>query len=440
MNVSLEGNKNGRARTEWFTHSRLGLFIHWGIFSGSGYEGSWGIYRDEQTLDDYSRYFERFDPDLFDPKDWAKRARKAGMKYVVIMTKHHDGFCLWDSKYTEYKAPMTPGGKDVLTPIVDAFREEGLRIGFYYSLLDWNHPHFPIDPIHPLRNLPDVLQKNRNRDIKIYQQYMKDQITELLTQFGAIDYLWFDFSYSEWGELREPGKSHNDWDSAGLLDLINTLQPDCLVNDRLGLPLRGGYFPDVMTPEQYVPLSTWEANGAEVVWESCLTLGGMWAYSNRDWEQKSPGQLIRSLVDIVSQSGNMLLNVGPTARGEFSKTQKKQLKALQYWMRRHQRAIVGCGASDFSAPKDCRYTQSGNKLYLHVFSWPIGRIHLQGLGDRVVSAKFVHDDSDVKVVRYKSEDEDYWVPKVPPGTVSLEVPIKRPTKFVTVIEIMLAPD
>ena len=165
----------------------------------------------------YGKYFEHFDPDLYDPRAWARAAKEAGMKYAVITTKHHEGFCLWDSKWTDYKAPNTPAGRDLLRPWVEAYREAGLKIGFYHSLIDWHHPQFPIDMYHPLRNRPDAAEMNKSRDIRKYAEYLHGQTRELMTQFGKIDIVWFDFSYPGREYKGLPGKGRDDWQSEKLL-------------------------------------------------------------------------------------------------------------------------------------------------------------------------------------------------------------------------------
>ena len=176
--------------TTWFVRDRFGLFIHWGLYALPA-RHEWVQNKEEIAPDEYeSRYFPRFDPDRLDPVAWAKAARAAGMKYFVITTKHHEGFCLWDSQFTDYKAPNTPAGRDLLREIVDAFRAEGIRVGFYYSLLDWHHPDFPIDVHHPLRNHPDAAKMNENRDVRKYAEYMRNQVRELLTNYGPVDVLW----------------------------------------------------------------------------------------------------------------------------------------------------------------------------------------------------------------------------------------------------------
>ncbi len=249
------------ANTGWFMQDRFGMFIHWGLYSLAA-RHEWVMNFEEIDPDTYRKYFEHFNPDLYDPAEWARTAVKAGMRYAVITTKHHEGFCLWDSKLTDYKATNTPYGQDILKSWVTAFREAGLKIGFYHSLLDWHHPDFPIDNCHPLRNHPDAIELNKQRDIRRYEAYLHGQVRELLTEFGKIDLIWFDFSYPERVYRGIPGKGRQDWGSEKLLALVRQLQPEIMVNNRLDLPYGAA---DFYTPEQYQPQSWPEVEGHPVV-------------------------------------------------------------------------------------------------------------------------------------------------------------------------------
>ncbi len=180
--------------SSWFVHDRFGMFIHWGVYALPA-RHEWVKSREEISDEDYQPYFDNFNPTLFDPKAWAGVAREAGMKYVIITTKHHEGFCLWDTQFTDHKVTNTPYGKDLIAPFIEAFRAEGIRIGFYYSIIDWHHPDFTIDIHHPLRNHPDAAEMNKSRDMTVYAEYMRNQMRELLTDFGQIDELFCDFSY-----------------------------------------------------------------------------------------------------------------------------------------------------------------------------------------------------------------------------------------------------
>ena len=200
--------------TAWFRHDRFGMFIHWGLYALPA-RHEWIKNIECIPEDHYQLYFDHFNPDLYDPREWARQAKAAGMKYAVLTTKHHEGFCLFDSQYTDYKSTNTLAGRDLVREYVDAFRAEGLRIGFYYSLIDWHHPHFTIDQIHPRRWDKDAFEQNQGRDMHIYAEYMRNQVRELLTNYGKIDILWFDFSYEKNPKYPEwmTGKGKDEWES-----------------------------------------------------------------------------------------------------------------------------------------------------------------------------------------------------------------------------------
>lgn len=416
---------------DWFVHDRFGLFIHWGLYALAA-RHEWVMNHEEIHPDTYRKYFEHFEPDLYDPVRWAKFAKEAGMRYVVFTTKHHEGFALWDSSLTDYKVTNTPIGKDLLLPFVEAFRAEGLKIGFYHSLIDWHHPEFPIDEFHPQRNHEDFKRAASTRDITKYAEYLHGQVRELLTNYGKIDYLWFDFSYPKTDWKRFKGKGATDWQSESLEKMILELQPDIILNDRLDLG-RG-----VITPEQYQPRDMVIKDGQPVVWEACQTLNGSWGYDRDNLNWKSVDMLIKMLVDTVSKGGNLLLNVGPNGRGEFEQRAIERLQGIGQWMRLHAKAIYGATSSAYQAPADCRFTQRGNRLYLHIFSWPFQHIHLEGLLGRVKYAQFLHDASEVRLRNLSSEADSS--PTVPPGEagiLTLELPIQKPDVKVPVIELFL---
>ena len=419
------------ADTSWFVRDRFGMFIHWGIYA-LGARQEWLKKVEQMTDEQYQKYFDHFDPDLYDPRAWARAAKMAGMKYFVITTKHHDGFCLWDSKLTDYKATNTPYGKDVLEPMVQAFREEGLRVGFYHSLIDWHHPQFPIDHLHPLCSYPDSAKKNESRDIRKYQEYLHGQARELMTRFGRVDIVWFDFSYQ--GGAGYPGKGRDDWGSEELVKLVRELQPEIIINNRMDLP--GGA--DVVTPEQYQPETRpLDEDGNPQVWEGCQTFSGSWGYHRDEESWKSTKTLLWMLVDSVSKAGNLLLNVGPTARGEFDARAMDRLEGIGRWMRVNSRSIYGCTASEFDPPPDCRYTQNGKRLYLHFMNWPIRNVRLPGLWGRVEYAQFLHDASEVAVAEGKFEQIQTEGMVMEEKTVRLNLPAKQPDVVIPVIEIFL---
>lgn len=407
--------------TSWFVHDRFGMFIHWGLYALPA-RHEWVKHNEKIPDEKYDLYFKHFDPDLYNPELWAAAAADAGMKYFVVTTKHHEGFCLWDSALTDYKATRTPAGRDLLHPMVDAFRARNLRVGFYHSLIDWHHPQYVLDPYYgPLRGHPDRAELNRNRDQAKYAAYLHGQVRELLTEFGPVDILWFDFSYPK---PDGSGKGRDDWQSAKLLKLIRKLMPHAILDDRLDLP--DGW--DFKTPEQVQPREWVTVNGQKVVWEACQTFSGSWGYHRDEASWKSVEQLLLMLIDSVSKGGNLLLNVGPTGRGEFDARVLDRLAGLGQWMKRHSRSIYGCTQApvEFKTPQDCRLTYNPDKkrLYIHVLAWPVQELSVDGLTGRVDYAQLLNDASEVRVHEGES-------------TLVLKLPIRKPDVTIPVIELFL---
>lgn len=418
-----------------FRARRFGLFVHWGIYALPA-RHEWVQNRERIPDERYRVYFEHFDPDLYDPAVWARAARDAGMKYSVLTTKHHDGFCLFDSDLTDFKATNTPYGRDLVRPFVDAFRAEGLGVGFYHSLLDWHHPDYPPDAFHPRIDDEAWRKQAAGRDIAAYRRYLFGQVEELLTRYGEIDVMWFDFSFAE----REPaygfpGKGGEAWGAEELVRLVRRLQPRILVNNRIDLPAEA----DFVTPEQVQPHTNPTVDGREVPWEACQTLNGSWGYDRDNLDWKPPELLVKMLIDTVAKDGNLLLNVGPTGRGEFDDRALATLREIGGWTRRHGRAIHGAGRSEFTAPPDVRYTQAGDRLYVHVFSWPYRHLHLPGLAGRVRYAQLLHDASEVGVREYAGagSEANTGVRDIPEGTLTLQLPVQRPDVLVPVVELFL---
>jgi alpha-L-fucosidase len=426
--------------SNWFVHDRFGLFIHWGLYALPA-RHEW-VKQIEQIPDDvYDRYFAHFDPDLYEPELWAAAAAGAGMKYFVVTTKHHDGFCLWDSALTDYKVTNTPYGKDLIAPMVDAFRGQSMRVGFYHSLIDWHHPQFVIDDLHSMRNSPDRAELNKPRDQKKYAEYLRGQTRELLTGFGRVDLLFYDFSYPPGSHGRPDsyvGKGRLDWDSENLIKMVRELQPDILVDDRLDLSdVEGGW--DYRTPEQFMMRKWLEWEGQRVVWETCQTFSGSWGYHRDEATWKSVEQLLMLLIDTVGKGGNLLLNVGPTGRGEFDERALSRLSGMGEWMKRHGRSIYGCtqAPDEFKTPADCRLTYNPDKrrLYLHILNWPIRQLHLDGFAGKVEYAQLLNDASEVKfhaVAGHQAEVEGEAH-----DTLTLELPVVKPNVAIPVVELFL---
>ncbi len=417
----------------WFIESRFGMFIHWGTYAAAA-RHEWMKSHEKVGREPYLQYFNHFYPDLYDPQEWARMAAKAGMKYFVITTKHHEGFCLWDTQHTEYKATKTPWGKDLLKPMVEAFRAAGLRVGFYYSLIDWHHPHFTIDRFHPQRDDAEERAKNTQRDMRVYAQYMRDQVRELLTQFGPVDIIWYDFSYPG-----EDGKGRDDWEAEKLYELTRKLQPNILIDNRLDLPGSG----DFVTPEQFQPVAQpLDEHGQPAVWEACQTFSGSWGYHRDEATWKSVPQLLWMLIDGVSKNGNLLLNVGPTGRGEFDQRAQERLAGIGEWMKRHSRSIYGCGAAppELPCPQDCRltYNAAANRLYVHVLNWPMKHLWLQGDAyvRRVQYAQLLNDASEIQIKGIEPwQEENSGVKRG--AALGLTLPIIKPPVEIPVIELFL---
>jgi len=411
---------------------RFGLFIHWGLYSLAA-RHEWVKHNEEMSDEKYEQYFKHFDPDLYDPKLWAKSAADAGMKYFVVTTKHHEGFCLWDTKLTDYKSTKTPVKKDLLKPMVAAFREQNMRVGFYHSLIDWHHPHYVIDKYNtPLRNSKDRELLNKSRDQAKYAKYLHAQVRELLTKFGQIDICWFDFSYPK---PDGSGKGKDDWQSEKLLKLVRQLQPNIILNDRLDLP--SGW--DIKTPEQFQPQRRLHVDGKPVVWEACQTFSGSWGYHRDENTWKSTDQLIHMLIDTVSKGGNLLLNVGPTGRGEFDQRALDRLNAIGQWMRRHSRSIYGCtqAPEEFKTPQDCRltYNPKTKRLYIHIFAWPFVELHLEGFAGKIEYAQLLNDASEVKEEARPEWQHQFGDQHA--GTTTIRLPVVKPDVAVPVVEIFL---
>lgn len=419
-------------RMKWWTEARFGMFIHWGLYALPA-RHEWVKNYEQLSNEQYHKYFDLFNPDLYNPTEWAKAAKNAGMKYFVITTKHHDGFCLFDSEYTDYKAANTPCAKDLIKPMVEAFRAEGLKVGFYYSLIDWHHPDFTVDRYHPMRNNQDERAKNKDRDMNRYVEYLHNQVRELMTKYGTIDCLFLDFSYPG-----DDGKGRNDWQSEKLLDAIRELQPHIIVNDRLDLlDVPGGW--DFRTPEQFLPFNWITVDGKQVPWETCQTFSGSWGYHRDENTWKSVRQLLTLLIETVSKGGNLLLNVGPTGRGTFDNRAMQRLEGMGEWMKYNGRSIYGCtqAPEEFPAPNNTllTYNPETNRLYIHMLEWPMGKLHLPGFAGKIKYAQLLHDASEVRFTSRENWQSEYE--KVPDNVVTLDLPVLQPDTEIPVVELFL---
>lgn len=395
-------------RVDWFQKARFGMFIHWGLYSIPA-RGEWIRSTEEMPEDQYMRYFDEFQAQDFDPKAWARAAKEAGMQYVVLTAKHHDGFCLFDSKYTDFKSTNTRFGRDAVREFVDAVRAEGLRVGLYFSLIDWHHPDYPHqgDRIHPMRNQPGIT--NEGRDFDRYLRYMHNQVEEICTNYGKLDLLWFDFSYDAMrGEV---------WKATELITMVRSHQPDVIIDNRLEVSGEGfgslyacnptPYHGDFVTPEKMIPpQGVVDVQGNPMVWEACVTMNNNWGFCGADKMFKPASMLIKKLVECVSKGGNMILNVGPDARGNIPDESIQILKEIGAWMKKNSASIYGCGRADVDKWEYGRVTQKGNTMYFHMFENTLGPVPLPGIPkDRVqcmrllstgheipISTSWVHSD------------------------------------------------
>ncbi len=355
-------------RMAWWREAKFGMFIHWGLYAIPAGEwkgkpvpgiGEWIMHRAQIPKEEYAPLQKQFNPVKFDAAEWVSLARRAGMKYIVITSKHHDGFCLFDSKLTDYDIMGSPFGRDVLKDLSEECRKQGVRLCFYHSIMDWYHPDA------------------KGEKFPQYAEHMRGQLRELLTNYGPIGVLWFDGEWiDEWD--RQQGRE--------LEAYVRSLQPDLIVNNRVGKRQPGDG--DFGTPEQHIPPTG--IPGSD--WETCMTMNDTWGYKKDDDNWKSDEDILQKLVDIVSKGGNFLLNVGPTAEGVIPRPSVERLEAVGRWLEVNGESIYGTQPSPFARLGFGRCTRKPGRLYLHVFDWPEdGRLVVPGLLSEVKSARLLAD-------------------------------------------------
>lgn len=408
------------SRLNWWRDARFGMFIHWGLYAipagewnGATNHAEWIRTTAQIPLATYDSFVQRFNPVKFDARQWVRLAKQAGMKYIVITTKHHDGFALYDSKVSDFDVMATPFGRDILKELAEACRlEGGIRLCFYHSIMDWHHPDYL-----PRRDW----EKSRSAagaDFQRYINYMKSQLKELLTQYGNIGVLWFD---GEW----EGTWTHEM--GASLYKYVRGLQPNIIVNNRVdkgregmhGGTRKGGFTGDFGTPEQEIPATG--IPGAD--WESCMTMNGNWGFNSHDQDWKSTRDLLEKLVDIASKGGNFLLNVGPTAEGLFPAPSVERLKGMGNWMRVNGEAIYGTKASPYSRLDWGRCTQkavkNNTRLYFHIFNPKAGdQVTVPGLANRILKSYWLGNK---KALAVKKNGDGYAVQL--PAQVTDDLPL-----------------
>ncbi len=366
-------------RAAWFRHDRFGLFVHWGVYSTIG-RGEWVQDTGKIPLAEYVKLYPKFNPKDFDAAEWVAQAKRAGQKYIVITTKHHDGFCMFDSKLTDYTIMNTPFGRDICKELADECRKQGLKLGFYYSIMDWHHPDYT-----PVRPWEKGKRSTEGADFARYCKYMKGHIRELMSNYGPIVALWFDGGWEHTSDADK--KAFKE-----IIAMAQQLQPNILVNDRAGI---GG---DYKTPEQRIPATgIVDKDGRPAMWEACMTMTtghgsfaptAWWGYDGHEKVFKPTEELLHKLIDITSKGGNFLLNVGPEPSGKIRPEEAERLEAVGRWMEKYSESIYGTTASPFRLlPFFGRVTQKGKRLYVHVFDWPKdGKLALPGLETMPVKA------------------------------------------------------
>ncbi|MBE9469142.1 MAG: alpha-L-fucosidase [Bacteroidetes bacterium] len=381
--------ENIMERTEWWQQARFGMFIHFGAYAVPA-SGEWYKSNKKMTTEEYQKYVDAFNPYLYDAKEWAKLAKEAGMKYAVLTAKHHDGYCLFDSKLTDYKITTNMPGRDLVREYVDAFRAEGLKVGLYYSVIDWHHEDYPNVGNHPQRE--DEEYKKLKFDWDNYLKYMHGQIEELVTNYGKIDIMWFDYSFGEYkGEK---------WKARELIEMVRKNQPDIILNNRLagdgGSSIFDAEYPlgDFNTPEQQLPEAPLKDEyGNLIPWETCLTLNNSWGYNANDNDWKSAELVVHSLVNCVSKGGNLLLNVGPNAKGLIPEPSVKILKEVGKWMCKNGESIYDCGIAELPKADFGLYTQNDNMLYAHWMYPKVGGINIKGYAEKTEQVIMLFDGS-----------------------------------------------
>lgn len=414
QDLAKETKTQREQRMQWWREARLGLFIHWGLYAipagewnGETDHAEWIRQTAEIPLQEYDKFLSQFNPVKFNAEAWVSMAKDAGMKYLVITSKHHDGFCIFDSKYTDFDVMSTPFKRDILKELAEACRKEGIKMCWYHSIMDWHHPDYL--PRRTWEKDRPIAGANFDR----FVDYLKSQLRELTSNYGNVGVLWFD---GEWEDT---------WTTAYGNDLYNYvrgLDPKIIVNNRVskgragmeGLTRAGEFAGDFGTPEQQIP-----ATGLpDVDWESCMTMNDHWGYNKNDHNWKSTKALLQNLADIASKGGNFLLNVGPTAEGLFPQESVNRLREMGTWMKINGESIYGTQASPFRKLEWGRCTQkaiaNGTRLYLHVFDWPEnGKLAVPGVSNEGRRAWLLSDPG--KKMLAVNRNEDALVISLPTG-------------------------
>jgi alpha-L-fucosidase len=427
-----ESTASRDARMQWWRDARFGMFIHWGLYAVPA--GEWKGQRSKEIGEwimswanipraEYEPLAARFNPVKFDAAKIVGIAKAAGMKYIVITSKHHDGFAMFDSAVSDYDiVDRTPYKKDPMRALADEAKRQGLRFAFYYSIMDWHHPSQYVKAPNKLETAGHSKTEMRDGQKPVYVEYMKAQLKELITKYDPA-VLWFDGEWVDWW---------TEADGQDLYAYVRGLKPSILINNRVGKGRKGmeglnksdqTYSGDFGTPEQQIP-----ATGLKGVdWESCMTMNTTWGYKSYDDQWKTPEALVRNVIDTASKGGNYLLNVGPTAEGEIPAPSVERLAAIGRWMKVNGESIYGTTASPFTAGLPWgRATVKGDRIYLHVFDWPAdGKLQVAGFNGKASRAYLLADRSRKLTLQQADGALAIQLPGAAPDPVASVVVVER---------------
>lgn len=396
-------------RMEWFEEAKLGIFIHWGIYAVNGVSESWSFYNNYLPYEEYMNQTKGFTASKYNPKEWLDLIQESGARYTILTTKHHDGVALWDTKAGDLSVvKSTPAGKDLVAPFVEEVRKHGLKLGFYYSLLDWSHPDYPNKTKTETRYKDDPARWNK------FVQFNFAQLAELNKTWKP-DLYWFD---GDWEQSAEA------WNSKGIVDLLRSTNPNVIINSRIQ-----GYG-DYATPEQGVPV----VRPKDKYWELCMTMNDSWGFQHADTNYKTPHILLRTFVDCLSMGGNLLLDIGPKEDGTIPEEQVAILKEFGRWIKKHKEAVyetrAGIPAEHFQG-----YTtlnKAGDILYLYLPYRPNEPIEIKGLMNKVNRVWVVGNGA---MLPFKIHNKSYW--SQVPGNLYIEVPERVQDEQITVLAVLL---
>lgn len=427
--VQGQGQKNYQPSPEnlearqWFQDAKFGLFVHWGVYSILG-DGEWVMNNQNIPVDAYEKLPAFFNPIDFDAEEWVKMVKDAGMKYITITSRHHDGFSMFDTKASDYNiVDSTPYGKDVLKQLADACKKEDIKLFFYYSLLDWNR-----DDYYPRGRTGTGIPGRGEGEWKDYIEFMKAQLTELLTNYGDIAGIWFDghWDQKEW-DGKKFGKLKVDWHYDEIYKLIHDLQPQCLIgNNHHIAPIEGE---DFQMFEKDLPgrnttgFGTSESDIGQLPFEVCETINGSWGFNLQDRKHKSEKELVQYIVKASGYGSNLLLNVGPMPNGKIQDEHKESLKQMGDWLRKNGETIYGTKAGPSGPTDEYATTQKGKTIYVHLLQNK-DVVFIEGFNQRI--KQITHYGTQQKVTH---ELNDYGL--------LLKIPEDQQDPIDTIIEITL---